>query len=241
MEVRRMSRANMATLMGLLFSVIMVMFFILAEITKRYMLFWLLALISFLVSMILDAVDGYFARKDKTENEIGATLDQIRDKMTMLMVFSPLVAYGVIHWLFLIIIVFREFFVLMVRMIYLLMKNHPSPTPQQNLGVSAKIWGKIKTISQTISGAIFVIALLNYNHQIHIQWFYELIPPYQYNEDWQLTHLILQIVIATISVFTGIMYGVMYKDFLGRAFMDIIEKEKNLKHQTGPQPVAKED
>lgn len=241
MEVRRMSRANMATLMGLLFSIIMVIFFLLAEITKQYMLFWVLALVSFLVSMILDAVDGYFARKDGTASDVGGTLDQVRDKMTMLMIFSPLVAYGVIHWLFLTIIMFREFFALMVRLIYLLMKDQPSPTSQQNLGVSAKIWGKIKTISQTMAGAIFVIALLNYNHQIHIQWFYELIPPYQYNEIWQLTHLILQIIIATISVFSGIMYGVMYKDYINRAFMDIIEKEKNLKHQTGPHPVAKEE
>lgn len=241
MEVRRMSRANMATLMGLLFSIIMVIFFLLAEITKQYMLFWVLALVSFLVSMILDAVDGYYARKDGTASDVGGTLDQVRDKMTMLMIFSPLVAYGVIHWLFLTIIMFREFFVLMVRLIYLIMKNQPSPSAPQNLGVSAKIWGKIKTISQTLAGAIFVLALLNYNDKIHIQWVYQLVVPYQDNEIWQLIHLILQIVIATISVFSGIMYGVMYKDFLGRAFMDIKEKEKVLKHQTGPQPVVKEE
>lgn len=241
MEVRKMSRANMATLMGLLFSIIMVIFFLLAEITKQYMVFWVLALVSFLVSMILDAVDGYFARKDGTASDVGGTLDQVRDKMTMLMIFSPLVAYDVIHWMFLTIIMFREFFVLMVRLIYLIMKNQPSHTSPQNLGVSAKIWGKIKTISQTLAGAIFVIALLNYNNQIHTQWLYDLIIPYQYNETWQLIHLILQIIIATISVFSGIMYGVMYKDYINRAFMDIIEKEKVLKHQTEPQPVTKED
>lgn len=236
MEVRRMSNANMVTLIGFLFSVIMMIFFILGEITEQYILFWILAPISFFISMLCDVIDGKVARKEKTEGPIGATLDEIRDKMSMLMLFSPLVAYGIIHWLFLTIITLREFFVLMLRLIYLIMKK-----ADEKPDVSAKNWGKIKTVSQTLAGIFFMLALLNYNDEIHIQWIYELITPYKNNGDWQLIHLILQIIIATFSVFTGIMYGIMYRDYLHRAVMDIKEKEKILKNQTGPQPTVKEE
>jgi len=226
MEIRRMSRANMATLTGFIFSLFTVLFFLLAETTGHYIIYWSLAISTFLISMIFDMIDGYFARKDGTAGDIGGTLDHMRDKMSMLMLYSPLLALGLIHWLFLLVIVFREFFVIMIRLIYLLKREKPNknkPTP----GVSAKIWGKIKTVSQVIAGIIFALALFNYSDKIHINLFYKWISPYTENNIWQLLHYTLQAIIALISVSSGILYGIMYKDYIHEAFMDIKEKEKS--------------
>lgn len=224
MEIRRMSRANMATLTGFVFSIFTVLFFLLAEITGRYIIYWGLALLTFLISMIFDMVDGYLARKDGTEGDIGGTLDHMRDKMSMLMLYCPLLSLGLIHWLFLLIIIFREFFIIMIRLIYLL-KREEKENKKNQPGVSAKLWGKVKTVSQVIAGIIFAFALFNYSDKIHIDLFYNWFSPYSRNEYWQMTHYSLQGVIALISVSSGILYGLMYKDYIHEAFMDI--KEKN--------------
>lgn len=52
MKTRRMSRENKSSLMGLLFSIILVVLFMLSE---THMLFGMLALVSVLAYMFLDA------------------------------------------------------------------------------------------------------------------------------------------------------------------------------------------
>lgn len=222
MEIRRMSRANMATLTGFIFSLFTVIFFLLAEIFEEYIIFWSLAIITFMISMAFDMIDGYFARKDGTAGDIGGTIDHMRDKMSMLMLYSPLLALGLIHWLFLLLIFFREFFVIMIRLIFLLKRQ---AKPNHSLGVSAKSWGKIKTISQTIAGLVFALALFNYSKEINLKVLSQYFLPYQENYWWQVIHYTLQIIIALISISSGILYGIMYKDYIHEAFMDIKEKE----------------
>lgn len=235
MEVRRMSRANMATLTGFIFSVFTVIFFLLAEITREYIVFWSFAIAMFFVSMMFDMVDGYYARKDGTAGDIGGTLDHMRDKMSMLMLYSPLLALGVIHWLFLLIIFFRELFVIMIRLIYLLKRTGPSSSNLPQPGVSAKLWGKVKTVSQTVAGVVFAVALFNYSDEINVKAFHDLIPPYLNNYWWQISHYSLQVIIAIISVVSGILYAIMYKDYIHEAFMDIKEKEKMVENPPDPE------
>ena len=228
MEVRRMSRANLATLIGFVFSIFTVIFFLLAEITHEYIIFWSFAIGSFIISMLFDAIDGYLARKDGTASDIGGTLDHMRDKMSMLMLYSPLLALGLIHWLFLLIIFFREFFVIMIRLIYLLKRTGPSENNKPNIGVSAKWIGKVKTVSQCVAGVVFAFALFNYSETINIKYLNDMFPAYQNNYWWQIIHYSLETVIASISVVSAIYYANMYKDYIHEAFMDIKGKEKTI-------------
>jgi phosphatidylglycerophosphate synthase len=250
-EVRRMSRANKITALGLGFSILMALFFYIAEKSASPIKWWVAAINCFIASMICDAIDGYFARKDGTASEIGGTIDNIRDKISVTMLLLPLASLGLIHWTFVLVITIREFAISGVRIIYSTTENlrmklktpisDDIKEPEKKLGVSAKIWGKLKTVSLSIAGVFFSLALFNYSDTIQLEFISKHITPFTMNKTWQEIHLAMQWIVFMISWASGVYYGLLYKKYIYEAFMDIIEKEKVLKHQTGPQPVAKED
>ncbi|GEM_PF-4319976 len=251
-----MSRANKATALGLAFSILTPLFFYIGEKSAAPIKWWAVAVECFIISMFLDAVDGHLARLDGTASEIGGTIDNIRDKISVTMLLLPLASLGLIHWSFVLVITIREFAISGVRIIYSTMENirmkikpagsNDSPENKETEpkpGVSAKIWGKLKTVSLSIAGVFFSLALFNYNDTIQLEFISRHITPFMMNKTWQEIHLAMQWIVFMISWGSGIHYGILYKQYIYEAFMDIIEneKEKNLKHQTGPQPVVKEE
>ncbi|VEU75586.1 CDP-diacylglycerol--glycerol-3-phosphate 3-phosphatidyltransferase [Mycoplasmopsis maculosa] len=105
-----------------------------------------LILLVFIAAMITDFLDGYYARKRKLVTDFGKLFDPIADKI---IVTSTLIFLSVNNfmpiWVVVIFIV-RDIFVDAFRI--LMAKN--------NISVAASIWGKLKTIFQTIA-IIFII------------------------------------------------------------------------------------
>ncbi|MFA6066127.1 MAG: CDP-diacylglycerol--glycerol-3-phosphate 3-phosphatidyltransferase [Candidatus Babeliaceae bacterium] len=107
---------------------------------------------AFFVFSITDFFDGYLARRYQLETMWGRLLDPLADKF---LVFSTLIALVVVHkiyFLWVIIIIGREFFVMSLREIAL----------SHNFSVPVSYLGKIKTAVQMM--LIFFIILNPYQH-----------------------------------------------------------------------------
>lgn len=108
-------------------------------------LYWLNVII-FIVAMITDFVDGYYARKTKTITAFGKIFDPIADKVatTLMLIFLAITRMTYLPVIILFIV--RDILVDGTR-IYAI---------KRNIKVQANIWGKIKTI--LISLAIIALA-----------------------------------------------------------------------------------
>ena len=95
----------------------------------------------FLIAVISDGLDGYFARKLKQTSRLGALLDPIADKFLMTGAFVSLVELGVVPSWMVVIIIGREFLVTGLRMTAM----------EQNLVIPASRLGKLKTLAQTVA------------------------------------------------------------------------------------------
>lgn len=95
----------------------------------------------FLLAIITDGLDGYFARKYRQTSRLGALLDPIADKFLMTGAFVSLVELGVVPAWMVVIILGREFLLDGLRMTAM----------EQGLVIPASRLGKLKTFSQTVA------------------------------------------------------------------------------------------
>jgi CDP-diacylglycerol--glycerol-3-phosphate 3-phosphatidyltransferase len=115
-----------------------------------YVHFRLLALIVFIVAMITDQLDGFIARRYHLITKLGKLLDPIADKVLLgsgIIIFS---VYGYINPIFPILIIFREVFITVYRILIINKKG---------IVISASILGKIKTNLQAIAVGLYVLPL----------------------------------------------------------------------------------
>ena len=79
---------------------------------------FILALILFLIASITDFFDGYFARKYNTISKIGIFLDPLADKILVIGLFLSFFYLGIIiDWIILSMIIFRDIFVTILRIL----------------------------------------------------------------------------------------------------------------------------
>ena len=135
----------------------------------------------FIVAMITDAVDGYLARKWKQVTTFGKLFDPLADKIivTTSMIFLAVFQYTYIPVV--IIFVIRD----------LIVDGSRNIAASNNIKVEASIWGKLKTIFQTIAIIIlfFFIPLINKK-----EW-------------WQVLLINIPMLLALVaSIFSGIKY-----------------------------------
>jgi CDP-diacylglycerol---glycerol-3-phosphate 3-phosphatidyltransferase len=114
-----------------------------------YNLLWLNCLLAviFVLFSLTDFFDGYLARKYNQVTPLGNMLDPIADKC---LIFSTLVALLAVHKIFfvwVIVLIGREFFVMGLRQIAL----------EHGLVVAVSAGGKLKTVLQIILLTIIII------------------------------------------------------------------------------------
>ncbi|MBC8385297.1 MAG: CDP-diacylglycerol--glycerol-3-phosphate 3-phosphatidyltransferase [Candidatus Cloacimonetes bacterium] len=146
------------------------------------------ATIIFIVASITDYFDGLLARKFQTISNFGKLMDPLADKI---LVISALIALSIqmnyIHIIALLIIVFREISVTILRNIY----------AKKGVFVAANIWGKIKTILQMVG---IILALLYYSV------FHEILRIVEYDQIIGWIFNLYFWIITAITLFSGMNY-----------------------------------
>jgi len=105
-----------------------------------YLDYYLAAFLLFTLAAISDYVDGYFARKYRLVTKLGKVLDQMSDKILITSIFVVFVEIHMIPGWLLIILIFRDTLVSVVRMV---------ASDAGNI-IAANIFGKMKTVSQMV-------------------------------------------------------------------------------------------
>ncbi len=107
----------------------------------------ILTLILWALTELTDLLDGLIARKYNLVTDLGKVMDPFADTFSRLTYFVCLSQAGVMPgWTF-IIIMYREFFIIFIRM---LMMGKGKP-------VAANIWGKSKAVLYAVSGAAGIL------------------------------------------------------------------------------------
>lgn len=135
----------------------------------------------FVIAMITDAVDGYLARKWKQVTTFGKLFDPLADKIivTTSMIFLAVFQYTYIPVV--VIFVIRD----------LIVDGSRNIAASNNIKVEASIWGKLKTVFQTIA--------------IIILFFF--IPLIDKKKWWQVLLINIPMLLALVaSIFSGIKY-----------------------------------
>ena len=112
----------------------------------------------FLFFGLTDFLDGFFARKYAQESQLGATLDHLADKFMTFSALVGLLAIGKLSYIWVLLLVGREFFVMGLREIAL----------EHAMSIQVSSFGKLKTVTHIILIAWIII---NQAHgQLNLFW-----------------------------------------------------------------------
>lgn len=129
--------------------IVLVPFFI-AAILIPFPMHYLAALAVFGAASLTDYFDGKIARKNNLVTNFGKFCDPLADKILVLSALLCFVQNGLCDALVVIVVLFREFAVMSVRLL----------AASEGKVVAANIWGKVKTVTQII--AIIIIFVLQF-------------------------------------------------------------------------------
>ena len=148
------------------------------------------ALFIFVVAMLTDIFDGYYARKHNLVTDYGRFLDPLADKV---MVLSALISFAVMdvipYWM-VSLIIFRDVFVTGLRM---------AMSSKNKTMVTSKI-AKRKTLSQVLI-IIFILFNIGFN-TLPISWIKDLI---LFSKQYDLIYY-LTLLVTLFTVFTVLTY-----------------------------------
>lgn len=133
--------------------IVLVPFFI-AAILIPFPMHYLAALAVFGAASLTDYFDGKIARKNNLVTNFGKFCDPLADKILVLSALLCLVQNGLCDALIVIVVLFREFAVMSVRLL----------AASEGKVVAANIWGKVKTVTQII--AIIIVFVLQFALEI---------------------------------------------------------------------------
>ncbi len=112
----------------------------------------------FLFFGLTDFLDGFFARKYAQVSSLGATLDHLADKFLTFSAFVALLAIGKISYLWVVLLIGREFFVMGLREIAL----------EHAMSIRVSSFGKLKTV---VHIALIAWIIINPAHgQVDLLW-----------------------------------------------------------------------
>ena len=103
-------------------------------------LLWLL----FIISEISDVLDGHIARKMNLVSDVGKLMDPFADVIARVTYFICFYSIGLMPLWTLIIIVWREYFIMFIRMLI----------AKEGTALAASIWGKLKAVTYFVSGVL---------------------------------------------------------------------------------------
>lgn len=95
-----------------------------------------IAMVMFLFIELTDLADGYLARKLGLVTDLGKLLDPFSDVFSRITYFVTFLAFGILHPIFCLIILYREFSMVFIRMIL----------AQKGIALAAKSGGKLKSV-----------------------------------------------------------------------------------------------
>ncbi|EIN15257.1 CDP-diacylglycerol-glycerol-3-phosphate3-phosphatidyltransferase [Mycoplasmopsis agalactiae 14628] len=155
------------------------------EIAGRILLSLILAI--FLAAMITDYLDGWLARKNKQVTSFGKLFDPIADKLIVTTTLISLSIFGFIPLWITILFVARDLIVDAIRVLM----------AQNNIDVKASIWGKLKTLTQTIAIIIVLVVAVAFNFSLILGW-----------KSWLILYAINipMLVALFFSIFSGYKY-----------------------------------
>ncbi len=137
--------------------------------------------IIFIISMITDFLDGYFARKNNQITIFGKLFDPLADKITITITLIFLSYFQYTYIYILIFMIIRDLIVDGSRNIF----------AKNNLKIEASIYGKLKTLFQSIAIPIILFFIPVINNNI---W-------------WQLLIINIPMIIALfLSIYSGFQY-----------------------------------
>lgn len=135
----------------------------------------------FIISMITDAIDGHIARKRNQITLFGKLFDPLADKIIITTTLIFLAVFQYVHVSIVVLFVIRD----------LIVDGSRNVAAANNIKVEASIWGKLKTIFQSIAIPILLF----------------LIPIIDQNKWWQLLLLNIPMILALItSLISGFLY-----------------------------------
>jgi CDP-diacylglycerol--glycerol-3-phosphate 3-phosphatidyltransferase len=155
-----------------------------------YNAFWLNCTIATLFFLFgaTDFFDGYFARKYNLVTTTGALLDHVADKFLLYSTLIGLVTAHKLHFIWAIIWIGREFFVMTVRQMAL----------ERNSLITVSSYGKLKTCAQ-IACLTFIIA--NPSHK------YGLL-----SSGWNQIELVLLLGATALSLLSAYQYYMVFSE-----------------------------
>lgn len=124
--------------------------FLAAALLADFPCHYLAALFIFIAASITDMLDGKIARKKNMVTNFGKFSDPLADKILVSAVLLCFVQRGLCDCVLVIVVLFREFGVMSVRLL----------AAAQGKVVAANMWGKVKTVSQMI--AVILIFVLQF-------------------------------------------------------------------------------
>lgn len=135
----------------------------------------------FVISMITDFLDGYLARKKNQITTFGKLFDPLADKITINVTLIFLAMFHYSSFIFVILFIIRD----------LVVDGSRNIIAKHNLKFEANIFGKLKTIFQTIAIIVLIFASPFIDRK---SW-------------WQMLLINFPMIIASImSYFSGIIY-----------------------------------
>jgi CDP-diacylglycerol---glycerol-3-phosphate 3-phosphatidyltransferase len=161
---------------------------------------WLNGLLALLFALfsITDFFDGYLARRYEQVTTIGKLLDLIADKFLVYSVLIALLAIHKIYFVWVLIIIGREFFMFGLRQLSL----------EYHISVHVSWWGKLKTVFQMI-----YLTFLIYNpyHTLAFDGFVGLVGDFYAAPGWTSVEILLTVLAVGLSIISAYKY---YKAFM---------------------------
>ena len=150
---KHINLANILSFSRIIFGIIFFILFLYTKINNisisSLLIIDTISLIIFIIAIITDGLDGYFARKKDKVTDFGKHFDPLSDSIFFIIVFLTFLILGLLKWYFFVLIFLREAFMHILLRPYLKSKGKSLP---------ANIYGKIKTILQ----ATFSIIILSF-------------------------------------------------------------------------------
>jgi CDP-diacylglycerol--glycerol-3-phosphate 3-phosphatidyltransferase len=156
---------------------------------------WINAVLAILFACfsITDFFDGYLARRYAQVTSLGKLLDLIADKFLVYSVLIALLAIHKIFFIWVLIIIGREFFMFGLRQL----------TMECQLVVPVSWWGKFKTVFQMI-----YITFLIYNpyHSLGFDGFWGFVHDFSQAPGWTSIEVLLTVLAVGLSIFSAFKY-----------------------------------
>lgn len=153
MKKNLLNIANILSFSRILFGLIFLWLFYLYKFTYlsdiNILIIKIISLLVFIIAIITDGLDGYFARKKNNVTDFGKHFDPLTDSIFFIIAFFTFLMIKLLPWYFFILILSRELFMhIFLRPVF----------SSKGLSLPANIFGKIKTVIQ----AVFSIMILTF-------------------------------------------------------------------------------